>query len=96
MYTGLDNLVTTAKPVNTQYLVTQFVTQTIFQTYNVPLTQIKPDSPVSIIWSLAQQGVLEVTYIQEQSQSIYYTGITSTFVSTINTQTSKIVSLRQF
>ena len=91
IYTGVNGFITTALPVNTAYLTTQYLYQTFTLEYNVPLTGILPGSPVTL--SINVGNPVEATgaysYTQLQSQSIFYTGITTTIVSTVDVQTSE-------
>ena len=91
IYTGVNGFITTALPVTTVYLTTQFLYQTITQEYNVPLTGILPGSPVTLSISVGNpaEAVGVYSYTQLQSQSIFYTGITTTIVSTVDVQTSE-------
>lgn len=90
IYTGLNGFVNTVPPVNTEVLTTQYVYQAITLEYNVPLTAILPGSPVTL--DLGVGNPVEAgggySYTQLQSQSIFYTGITTTIVSTVDIETS--------
>lgn len=91
VYTGINGFITTALPVTTAILTTQYVYDTITQEYNVPLTGILPGSPVtvSIIVGNPAEATGPYIYTQLQSQSIFYTGITTTIFSTADVQTSE-------
>jgi hypothetical protein len=91
IYTGVNGFITTALPVTTVYLTTQYLYQTITQEYNVPLTGILPGSPVTLSISVGNpvEAAGVYSYTQLQSQSIFYTGIITTIVSTIDVQTSE-------
>jgi hypothetical protein len=93
VFTGLNNVVTTARPVNTQSYTTSLVWEYPMQSYNVPLTSILPDSLVTVYYELGPFGTVSFSYTQTQSQSIFHTAITSTVVSTIDSQTSEFLSL---
>lgn len=90
IYQGLDSVITTiAPPVITLGL--SLYAYTITQTYNLPMTTIMPDTPVQVAYSFEAAGVAEIeTFTMAQSQSIFYTGITSTFTSTIPGETSML------
>jgi hypothetical protein len=89
VYQGLDFGITTALPPNSQTLGPSLYVYVVTQTYNVALTTINPDTPIEVGYSFQNLGVAEInTYTIAQSQSIFYTGITSTFTSTVDAETS--------
>jgi hypothetical protein len=98
IYTGIDGFITTALPVTTVYLTTQYLYQTITQEYNVPLTAILPGSPVTLSVSVGNpvEATGAYSYTQLQSQSIFYTGITTTIVTTVDVQTSEWIKLLRY
>lgn len=90
IYTGFDQSVTTAKPINTNmFFTTSLVWEYPVQSYNVALTKILPDSEVTVYYELGPYGTVGMTYTQMQSQSIFFTAVTSTIVSTIDVQISR-------
>jgi hypothetical protein len=93
IYAGLNGLVTTALPVTTAYLPVQYELQSITREYNVPLTAIMPGSPVTLSIRVGNpaEAFGVYSYTQRQSQSIFYTGITTTIVSTVDVQTSEFI-----
>jgi hypothetical protein len=91
VYQGLDFGITTALPPYTQTLGPSLYVYAVTETYNVALTTINPDTPIEVGYSFQNLGVAEVnTYTIAQSQSIFYTGITSTLTSTANAETSML------
>jgi hypothetical protein len=91
VYQGVNFDITTALPPNSQTLGPSLFVYAVTQTYNVPLTAINDDTPIEVGYSFQGLGVAEVnTYTISQSQSIFYTGITNTFTSTVDAETSTL------
>lgn len=92
IYTGLDNIVTTAI-APTQQMGPAFTYNMATQTFPVTMISVLNDSPVTIVQQFfsGAQLVGEITnsYTQAQSQSIFFTGISSAVTSTIDVQTCK-------
>ncbi|KAE9374153.1 hypothetical protein N431DRAFT_336887 [Stipitochalara longipes BDJ] len=89
IYEGLDSVTSTALSPNSMTLGPSLQVYAITQTYNVALTTIMPDTPIEVGYSFENLGVAEInTYTIAQSQSIFYTGLTSTFTSTVDAETT--------
>ncbi|KAN0102684.1 hypothetical protein V8E51_010997 [Hyaloscypha variabilis] len=89
VYQGLDFGITTALPPNSMTLGPSLYVYVVTQTYNVALTTIMPDTPIEVGYSFQGLGIAEInTYTIAQSQSIFYTGLTTTFTSTVPTETT--------
>jgi hypothetical protein len=91
VYQGLDFGITTALPPNSMTLGPSLYVYVVTQTYNVALTTIMPDTPIEVGYSFQGLGIAEInTYTIAQSQSIFYTGLTTTFTSTVPVETSTL------
>jgi hypothetical protein len=91
VYQGLDFGISTALPPNSMTLGPSLYVYAVTQTYNVALTTIMPDTPIEVGYSFENLGVAKInTYTIAQSQSIFFTGLTSTFTSTIDAETSAL------